>query len=216
MERLPDGLPPHTGNTGEGERAPQIVGVGDSVIAGVGVEYLSQSLTAKVAEQLAMELECSVQWAAYGCNGDRARELVDRIGGIPAGNVDAVIVSIGVNDVSGLTSITRWQFQIATLIAGLRQCFQAPIVFMGVPPMGKFPGLPQPLRFALGVRAAMLDIMLKHSADVVPGIYWVSSSIEGAQVASDGYHPGEVACEMVAVDIVEKCLAKELILAHEP
>jgi lysophospholipase L1-like esterase len=210
IERLPDGLPPNRGNAGGGERELQIVGVGDSVIAGVGVEHLAQSLTAKVAEELARTMGCTVHWSAFGTNGDQARDLIARIDGLPGEKVDAVIVSIGVNDVSGLTSVTRWQFEITTMIAALKDHFEAPIVFIGLPPMGKFPGLPQPLRFALGVRADMLDLILKNTAAVVPGVYWSNSCLEEAPVARDGYHPSELACEMVASKIVDNCLRKEL------
>jgi lysophospholipase L1-like esterase len=210
IEKLPDGLPPHEGTVGTVERELRIIGVGDSVVAGVGVEHLSQSLTAKVAEALSAQFGYKVSWSAYGANGDQARDLIRKIEALPSEKVDAVIVSIGVNDVSGLTPITRWQFEITTMIAMLKDHFQAPIVFMGLPPMGRFPGLPQPLRFALGTRAAMLDLMLKNAARVVPGVHWSDSNLELAPVASDGYHPNEVACEMVAREIVANCLRKEL------
>ncbi len=215
IEKLPDGLPPHQGIAGNGENQLSIIGVGDSVIAGVGVETLEQSLTAKVAEELAKTTGCPVHWSAFGSNGDQACDLTKKIQQFPREKVDAVIVSIGVNDVSGLTSVTRWQIEITLMIAELKNHFRAPIVFMGLPPMGRFPGLPQPLRFALGTRAAMLDLILKNAALVVPGVYWSDSSLEGAPVASDGYHPGEIACEMVAAQIVANCLMKELHWAHE-
>jgi lysophospholipase L1-like esterase len=210
IEKLPDGKPPHHGIAGAHEKELRIIGVGDSVIAGVGVDTLAQSLTAKVAEELADATKSTVHWSAFGSNGDKARDLIGKIGELPNEKVDAVIVSIGVNDVSGLTLITRWQFEITTMIAVLKDYFHAPIVFMGLPPMGKFPALPQPLRFALGTRAAMLDLMLKNAALVVPGVQWSNSNLEEAPVASDGYHPNEVACEMIAREIVSNCLRKEL------
>lgn len=210
IEKLPDGIPPHQGIAGDNKKELRIIGIGDSVIAGVGVETLAQSLTAKVAEELAEAANSTVHWSAFGCNGDKTRDLIQKIETLPIGKVDAVIISIGVNDVSGLTPISRWQFEITTIIGMLKDRFQAPIIFMGLPPMGKFPALPQPLRFALGTRAAMLDLMLKNAALVVPGVQWSDSNLVEAPVASDGYHPNEVACEMVAREIVGNYLRKEL------
>ena len=50
--RLPDALPPTQGCFREGSAGPTILGLGDSVIAGVGVERLDDALTACVAREL--------------------------------------------------------------------------------------------------------------------------------------------------------------------
>lgn len=201
---MPGGLPPNEGVFGEDENVLHVIGVGDSVIAGVGVGHLSESITARVAEQLAQSSGRSVHWSAYGCNGDRARELIDKIPHVPGKKVDLVLVSIGVNDVSRLTSVVRWQLEITALIAALRERFRAPIVFMGLPPMGEFPVLPHPLRFALGIRAALLDLMLKNAASVIDDVHWADSfsEFDESHIATDGFHPNERACRTGAQQIV--------------
>ncbi len=218
LEKMPDGLPPNEGIINpdtvgsESENRPQpnsrvdlrIIGIGDSVIAGVGVEHMKDSLTAKLAGQLANESGQHVDWSSHGVNGDRAREVLEKVPGISASKVDLVVISVGVNDVSRLTSVTRWQFEITALIAALRERFGAPIVFLGLPPMGRFSGLPQPLRYAMGVRAELLDLMLRNAAIVIDDVYWSDSfsAFDETHVARDGYHPNERACEIGAGQIL--------------
>ncbi len=204
IRRLPDGMPPDEGRTGEGDREIRIIGVGDSVIAGVGVKHMSGSLTASVARLLAEKSGRTVLWAARGNNGDKVSDLIARIPDIGWEPVDLVVVSVGVNDVSGLTSLARWQRRIGELIAVLKRHFSAPVVFLGLPPMGKFSGLPQPLRFALGVRASMLDFLLRQAALVNHDVYWSDSQsvFDETHVADDGYHPNEEACRIGARQII--------------
>ncbi len=222
LDKMPDGSPPNEGKiqadaTGSksgnciqpnADAIPhaiiRIIGIGDSVIAGVGVESMKNSLTAEIAKQIANESGRDVEWSAHGVNGDRVRDILEKVPGIPASNVDLVIISVGVNDVTRLTSVTRWQFEITALIAALRERFGAPIVFLGLPPMGRFSGLPQPLRFAMGVRSELLDSMLKNAASVIDDVYWSDSfsAFDEAHVARDGYHPNERACEIGARQIL--------------
>ena len=89
-------------------------------------------------------------------------------------------------------------------MAALRERFGAPIVFVGLPPMGRFTGLPQPLRFALGVRAALLDRVLVQASSVIEDVFWfdATASFNEKHLAIDGYHPGESGCEICAEQIV--------------
>ena len=50
--RLPEAEPPDRGQFGQGESGPTVVGLGDSVIAGVGVQVLSESRHSASPEQL--------------------------------------------------------------------------------------------------------------------------------------------------------------------
>ncbi len=217
IEKLPEARSPNEG-IADGEGQPiHIIGIGDSVIAGVGVESLSESLTACVAGKLSSKMNRSVSWAAYGCNGDRARNLIAKVAHLSNEEVDQVLVSIGVNDVSSVTSVTRWHLEINALIDELKQHFGAPIVFMGLPPMGAFPGLPQPLRFVLGVRAAMLDQILMNVTQKHDDVFWSDTFSRmdfrnpmKVLVARDGYHPDKQACEIsakkIAMLVIEKIL----------
>jgi lysophospholipase L1-like esterase len=202
--RLPEAAGPSAGTFGEAGPTLKLLSLGDSVIAGVGVEHSHQALTSQLALHLQSQLGeatdhpysgHSVSWQAMGHNGDRLGELLARLPKAEDCAPDLVLISIGVNDVSHLTSATRWQGQVSQLIAELQSRFGAPVVFLGTPPMGEFTALPQPLRFALGVRARMLDLTLQRAARLVPGVYWFDTAavFDADHLAADGYHPNAAA-----------------------
>jgi len=226
--KLAEAAHPDAGKFGAGEPKMTILGLGDSVIAGVGVEHLEQSLTAQVARSLAEKTGHGVSWQVQGKNGDRVSDLLARfktrdaetdteLQFSAAGDLieeklpgpgqdkrpDFVIISIGVNDVSHLTSLTRWHFEVTELIAELRECYGVPIVFLGIPPMGLFPALAHPLRFALGIRAAMLDKTIQRAAELLPDVLWIDarSFFHRDHMALDGYHPSASGCELMGDQI---------------
>jgi lysophospholipase L1-like esterase len=197
---LPAARGPSNGQVGEGSSSLLLLGIGDSVIEGLGVANVEEALTRQLALKLHQQNSRPILWQTQGRNGDRVRDLIARLPLLDGVEPDLVLVSIGVNDVSHLTSVTRWQWEVTHLIAELKLRFSAPIVFLGIPPMGQFSALPQPLRFALGVRARLLDQTLQQAAKLLSGIYWfdTASGFQAQLLARDGYHPGPLACESLA------------------
>ncbi|MDH5737583.1 MAG: SGNH/GDSL hydrolase family protein [Gammaproteobacteria bacterium] len=193
-----------------------LLGLGDSVIAGVGCQLMSQSLMAHTAAELHKALGVPVSWRARGENGARLENLVAEVKKVSAqqpltGKPSLVLISIGVNNVTGLTSVIKWQLQLMQLLSDLRQNYHCPIIMLGLPDMGHFTAIPQPLRFALGVRAAMLDSAMQRCSEHIPWLVRVPSQIaesdmqeasRGQLLAEDGYHPSSVACRLMAQRIV--------------
>lgn len=207
--RLPVGHPPNTGQQGEGEAEFSIVGLGDSVIAGVGVAKMADSLTARIAGEFHRVSGKTVAWEARGENGARLAELLSDLKQVSLPKADLIIVSIGVNDVSGLTGLIRWQMQVMALVTVLGNRQQ--VVLLGVPPMEFFHALPQPLRWVLGLRAALLDKTLQQVGDVLKNVTWVDTGMkfDAAHLAVDGYHPNERACVEIAGQIVNAVLIRK-------
>lgn len=197
---LPVASGPTQGHEGAGPSPNLVLGLGDSVIAGVGVDQVDAGLTRQLALQLHLKLDQPIAWQVEGRNGDRVRDLIVRLRQLRGDEPALLLISIGVNDVSHLTSLTRWQWEVTQLISELKSFSTAPIVFLGIPPMGAFTTLPQPLRFALGVRAQLLDQTLQRAAKLLKGVYWfdTASEFQAQYLASDGYHPGPRACELLA------------------
>jgi len=168
-----------------------ILGIGESTVAGVGVEQLHLALTARTAAALATRLEQPVDWSTFGRNGARMQNILEDYQQLPKGSHNAIIVSVGVNDVTGLTSLVRWSHQLLELIRKLQLSYGSPIFFCAVPPMHLFTALPQPLRYALGVRARLLSRVIAQTAQALENVYFVDPDIprEGLYLAEDGYHP---------------------------
>ena len=77
---------------------------------------------------------------------------------LPAEDFDVAVTSLGVNDVTARRSLTQWQLQQGQFIDLLQTRFRArQIVLSGLPPMHRFPALPQPLRWYVGSRACDFD-----------------------------------------------------------
>jgi hypothetical protein len=82
---------------------------------------------------------------------------------------------------------------------------QAQVLLAGVPPMQRFPGLPQPLRQVFGWRAARLDRVGQQVAAGVENVQHRPTPVpdDPAAFASDGYHPNAMACAEWARVIAE-------------
>ena len=207
--KLPEAPGPREG----GEPGDLIVVVGDSVVAGVGVETTGHALPAKLCDALnqteGQTSERTFRWRAIGRNGDRLQDVLEVLPKLAFldQKPSLLLVNVGVNDVSKLTSMTRWQLQLTTLVTDVKQKLGVPLVLLGLPPMHAFPLLPQPLRFALGVRAKMLDRSLERIAEILPDVYFLKTdlSFEPEYMAVDGYHPSAK-----AIDVWTKDLANQI------
>ena len=70
---------------------------------------------------------------------------------------------------------------------------EATIAVAGLPPLHRFPLLPEPLRTVLGMRARVLDAILAEIVSATRGALYVPMEFDAApeQFAADGYHPSE-------------------------
>lgn len=210
--RFPVADGPAAGSAGAG-RLLRLVGIGDSVIAGVGAGSSDCAATAVTAAALAARLDCRVDWRAVGRvgadAGTVARELVPAV---PPQPVDAWLVSVGVNDVTSLKRSRRWRRELRGLLAALRvHSPGSTVVLLGIPPMGTFPLLPWPLRALLGMRASSLDAIgaaVAREAGVIHRPY--ARALRPEQFSGDGYHPSPAGHRAIADDVaarVENALA---------
>lgn len=206
--RMPVADPPDYGRFGAGEPEISIVGLGDSVIAGVGVRRLSDSVTARVADGMAKQYAKAIKWCARGISGATLSNILACLREKPLPGADVYIVSVGVNDVIGLTSAVRWHLQLLDLISRLDQ--KATIVLLGIPPIQYFTALPKPLRQILGIRAAILDKALRKVSTTLDRVIWLDISVnfECHYLADDGYHPNKQACVEIAGKIVDALVIK--------
>lgn len=192
-----------------------LVVLGDSVVAGVGVDERHQALPAKLAGEMSLMDGSTWAWRAMGTNGDRLKDILQHVPRLSLleQKPDMVVVNVGVNDVTKLTSLMRWQLEITTLVSQLKQGLDVPVVFLGLPPMQHFSLLPQPLRFALGVRAQILDQSLERVANLLPNIHFVKTelSLQEGFMASDGYHPSAEGVEVWSQSLAAQLRDRALI-----
>ncbi len=203
--RLPPADGARSGVVGSGPTRRLLL-VGDSIIAGVGVEQLADALPGQLARALAEHHRCRIEWHAHGDNGASCADLLRQLPALPAMQADWIFVSVGVNDVTRLTTARAWRLQLTALLTALAiHSPQAQVLLAGVPPMQRFPGLPSPLRQVFGWRAGRLDGVGRQVAAGIENVQHVPTPVpdDPAAFASDGYHPNAQACAVWARVIAE-------------
>jgi lysophospholipase L1-like esterase len=179
----------------------RIAVVGESTVTGVGARTHTHSLSGRLAASLGGALRASVAWKAIGQSGANAREVADLVrqkltapDGARGQRFDCAFVALGVNDVIERTPLARWKGDVAALVDLLATRHGArTVVLLGVPPMHRFPALPQPLRAFLGARAHELDEELGLLAAGDERVVHVPTPVDGAleYFCADRFHPSE-------------------------
>ncbi|NDY93569.1 SGNH/GDSL hydrolase family protein [Ideonella livida] len=147
--------------------------VGDSSAAGVGVDHQHQALAEPLASRLAAALGGPVAWQLIATTGHRASHARRALqNAVQAGRLqpaDVLVTALGVNDVVAQTRPAAFLAELDALCAlaaqhaGVRH-----VLHSALPPMGRFPLLPQPLRWALGRDARRLDHALRRHLARLP------------------------------------------------
>ncbi|MFM7707131.1 MAG: SGNH/GDSL hydrolase family protein [Gammaproteobacteria bacterium] len=190
--------------SGETTAAPslRLVGLGDSIIAGVGATVAAECLTAQFARELAERRGAAVEWSNIGRIGaTTTRVLRDLAQRLPPQPADLLLVSVGVNDVTSLRRRGEWSREVRALADTLTAHSPgAPALFLGLPPMQRFPALPVPLRNSLGMRARLFDETLAAALDGHPTARHLPLPLEASpeMFSGDGFHPSASAYALIA------------------
>lgn len=183
---------PREGRTGEGPPF-RLCGVGDSIIAGCGAPTIDDALVGRAARSIAAARGVEVHWSAVGRSGFTAqRTLQELVPLLPREPQDAFVVSLGVNDVTRLRRTRAWEESLAAVLDALHaHSPHAAAAVCGLPPLNRFPLLPQPLRFVLGVRARTFDAVVRDVVRARPWSCHVAMPVAPAasDFAEDGFHP---------------------------
>lgn len=202
------------GSVGDGAEV-RLLAIGDSIIAGVGASNLSKALVGQTATAIAAAGGCRVSWRALGVSGYDSGKVLERlIPKQPELASDYIVVSVGVNDITGLVSLRRWRRNLSLLLQKLQQHSpSARIAVAGIPPLHGFPLLPQPLRALFGMRGRVFDEALKEIVRDYPGSMHVPLDFdtEPDKFAADGYHPSEESYTEFGQHMAEALFARKLV-----
>jgi lysophospholipase L1-like esterase len=197
---------PNKGVTGTGDERRLLV-YGDSIAAGVGAATFPKALAGQLAVSLSERLDATLRWQSRGYIGANARRLIELLDGESFDEpFDYVVLSVGVNDVTSLTLIGDWTRSLEKLLVRIvRACGTPTIALAGIPDMGRFPLLPQPLRSVLGLRSRQLDAAARRTADALAHVVHVPVEFElrPDTFSADGYHPSETSYRAFAGTIAD-------------
>ncbi|MCF8043183.1 MAG: SGNH/GDSL hydrolase family protein [Desulfarculaceae bacterium] len=205
---LPEPEGPRQGELGQGPELRVLI-VGDSSAAGVGAEYQEQALSGRLAEALARDFR--VSWLLVAQSGFTTQEVIDHLQVVTPQVWDVALSVTGVNDATSGCRPKAFLARQKRLVTLLRHRFQVKrVVLSGLPPMHRFPSLPQPLRWYLGARAQALDAALERWAGLQPVCDYLplNFDMDVEDMADDGFHPGPKVYEQWGQAVAEVIKAK--------
>ena len=190
---LPEADGARQGSIGAGE-ALRLLIVGDSSAAGVGVATQEQAFAGYLTRMLAARLPRRIDWVLHARTGVTTGQALALVQDARPAPAEIAVVVLGVNDIIDQVPVTRALRQRAALADWLRaECCVAHVVFTPLPPIDRFPLLPQPLRWVAGSDAQRHDRALAVWAAQRTDVSHVPIEVEiGLRtMAADGFHPGE-------------------------
>jgi len=203
VPRLPAASGP-VGSSGKGSESLTLITLGESTMAGIGVDTHQNGFTGSLAEALSKQYDARVSWKVYAKSGFTASMLSRRmLPHVQEKTADIIVIGLGGNDAFHLTPPWTWRRNILQLIKALRQQFSdTPIVFINMPPIREFPAFTPLIRKIIGSHAEMLGDVLETMADPQKKVWFISEQIELARwrrrldlpgdpsdFFSDGVHP---------------------------
>lgn len=206
--RLPEPEGIRKGQTATGKKSLSVLIVGDSAAAGVGVQTQENALLGCVLTQL--QDDYTVQYQLEARTGDTTAQVLQRVRQLDSFHADVVISSVGVNDVTKLTSPKKWIQQQKEFYAEIEAKFTPDqVLITGVPPMNLFPALPNPLAWLFGQYSAQMNMQLKNLVETKKNYALIQFNLkefkaQQLEMAEDGFHPGKDIYWVWAKELVKK------------
>lgn len=209
-KRVPS-LPEATGSSGSTANSSnqklQLITIGESTIAGVGVETHEQGFTGALARTLGESLHTDVDWRVYARSGYTIKQVTKKIiPKIEEEKLDLIVIGMGGNDAFELNSPRQCKMDLIEMIATLRNRFgNIPIVFNNMPPIKDFPAFTPLIKFVIGNLVEFYGEKLDEICSEQPNVYFASEIIKLSHwiehldhkytpddFFSDGVHPSKL------------------------
>jgi lysophospholipase L1-like esterase len=192
--KLPEAAGPRQGRVGQGGPELRVLIAGDSSAAGVGVAHQDQALAGHLSRALHRITLRPVHWSLHARSGLTTHQVLALLRTQMPPPADVAVVLTGVNDVIELVP-TRRAVQQRTELADwlLAEGRTRHVVFAPLPPVHRFPLLPEPLRRVMGADARRHDQALAQWAATRRDVSHLEIALDlgPEHMAEDGFHPGE-------------------------
>jgi lysophospholipase L1-like esterase len=193
---------------GDSVRALRLAWLGDSTGAGIGSSGAEAALVTLVAGELDRSLELRVLAKPGARIGDVLTRQLARLEAI---DPDVVVLAVGGNDVTHLTSEGLFETQYDQVLRALAGRPALKVVSVGIGDFSTVPRIPQPLRAVVEWRARALDDVLRKvtASHDVPYVDLfgetgpVFADDPERYYAPDGFHPNDAGYRVWADAILE-------------
>lgn len=185
-----------------------ILSIGESTIAGVGVDFHKNGFTGAVVNTLSTKLKKNVNWRVYARSGYTVAKVCEKIiPKIEETATDIIVVGMGANDAFTLNSPKKWGSDLEELITLLQNKFPGtPLFFTSMPPIKEFPAFTKPIKFVIGNLVEILGERLQAITKNKKNVFYNNEVITLEKWSkkhtlpnnnskiyfSDGVHPSEL------------------------
>lgn len=200
--RTPRLLPPTGPKTGQigktGKAAYNILIIGDSSAAGVGVDDINETIGPQLAQILHQKTRAGVSWRIAGANSAISEEVRDYVvPNLQRGAYTHIVLCVATNDMKNFLSDRRFKKGFGGLLYALHAKWpDTPIIWTPMLDMTTVPGLPPLLRVILRMRADIINrrgrqLCRERHAIVTPPLDSTDPSgfsVDGFHASAAGYH----------------------------
>ena len=185
--------------------------LGDSTIAGIGVDEASESLPQQVASKVSDALDRPVRLVGHGVSGAVTSDILDQVDDVPREGVDVIVIEVGSNDVTHRTKLDDLEADTRRMLEDATA--RSPIVVFGSSGKLNTPNFLQPLRWvvmwrASAVRGRQERIAREHDevsfVNVAEEVAPEFERIGPSSNSSDGFHPSAKGYEAWARPLAER------------
>lgn len=226
VPKLPEAVKNRCASVGAGSSRLKLLAIGESTVAGVGVDDHCRGMVGQLATSLSKTLSCRVCWQILAKSGLNARQVRRQLlPQLPADSVDLILIGLGGNDTFEMTSPYRWRREMHQMILQLRQ--QQPessVLLVQMPPVKDFPALTPLLRRVLGHQVDLLGKVLHDLVEEHPKVFFPKEPVRLEEWAgqipgvngpkpffSDGVHPSELTYRIWGQEMADFILRNGLI-----
>lgn len=218
LPRLPEAAGAREGETGRGPLLRLLI-LGDSSAAGVGVACQADALSGHLSRALAAQCAARVRWQLLARSGITSAKCLSMLEVESPATADVAVVVLGVNDVVEQVPSHHAVRSREAIANRLRNAHGvAHVVFAPLPPVHRFPALPQPLRWVAGADARRHDDAVAQWAQSRDDVSHVPIDLplNRGVMADDGFHPGESVYRVCGVALAEHIAAQVWPRLHPP
>ena len=208
IPKLPEAKEPNGFVNNHFNKTLSLLSIGESTIAGVGVDFHQNGFTGALSETLSTILKRNIQWKVYAKSGYTVKQVCSKIiPKIKESSYDMIVIGMGGNDAFTLNSPKKWISDINRLVNLLQKKYpKTPIFFTNMPPIKEFPAFPKSIQLVIGNLVEILGKELQaftnnreavfYFNDIITLKKWTEKKSLGSYNASiyfsDGVHPSEL------------------------
>lgn len=215
---LPEAAGPDNGVVGEYDNSINLLMLGESTIAGVGVKSHQEGIVGALANALSQAQKCRVNWKVTAKSGYRVKEVAEKLVPMISNNpFDFIVIGLGGNDTFQLNNPWRWRKEFIVMLKQIRQKQpHSKIIIANMPPIGQFPAFHWTIQLVLGNLVKLHGMALRDVPTQFQNVFYIDKAIHfeewGNKVSedltvndffSDGVHPSQLAYKLWGNEMAE-------------